>query len=93
MNYKNPITSGFELYRLGNDFYQFKTTKSIFKGDLDEVCNFVYGALGFDLSEIEIAILEMNSNNHKVAKFGILKSFLYTTNETYEDSEKNITVH
>jgi hypothetical protein len=78
-------SSGYKLFDRGNGVYSMQTPKGIFTGSLKQVCKFSVNELGFQISEIEIGILEMEKHFHNGAEYGIFKSFMFT----FDAEEKN----
>jgi hypothetical protein len=83
---KQPI-SGYKLFDKGNGLYQLRTPKGVFTGSLKQVCNFSVIELGFDVSEIEMGVIEMEKHFHNAAEYGIFKRFMWTYDA--EEQDKN----
>lgn len=50
-------------------------------GSLKQVLGFAVVSLGINISELEMAVLEMNQKGHDSANFGIRGKLIYTYNE------------
>lgn len=78
----------FEIVALVDDSYKYITSSyKIYKNGMlvSEVENyagmafFLMSKHGFELSEIEFAVRELNKNEHDTAHFGVFGTFLFTS--------------
>jgi len=72
----------YELYKNSENSYEIHSNYSGFKakeGTLTAICVYMV-SLGFDLSEIEIGLVEMIRTDHNGAHFGINKMFIFPIN-------------
>jgi hypothetical protein len=67
-----------DLLDLGEGKYSFSVGNSVRNGDLKTIAKLALNS-GIDLEEFEMALLEMNKNNHKRANFGFYGTFIFST--------------
>ena len=70
--------SGYKLLHDGNGNYKLVSNKGTFKGDANQVLNHAVVEHGFDKSEIELGMSEMNKSFHNAAEYGVFKSFMWS---------------
>lgn len=77
------------VYRLFNHGYVWTIfyNGGSFASNLPNVCRVMTTKLGFNLKEIEFAVLEINNRFHNCAEFNTFKSFVFTY-DTYELGNK-----
>jgi len=79
--------SGYQLYDFGSH-YELHCRSGIYRGDLKKICKYAVIDLDFDVSEIELGVMEMNKHFHNAAEFGIMRKFMFTF-----DNETNTQLH
>jgi hypothetical protein len=67
-----------DLIDLGNNEYGFKVNGTTSVGDLKTIAKLARNS-GIDLEEFELALLEMNKNNHIRANFGFYGTFIFSS--------------
>ncbi len=72
--------SGYQLLDFGHS-WQIMGDFGSFKGSLQQVKTYAILELGFQESELDVAILEMGKHFDDCAIFGIACRFMYTTNK------------
>lgn len=71
--------SGYKLIDKGAGIYQLRTPSGAYTGNLRQVCTYSVINLGFSIQELELGVIEMEKNFHNAAEYGIMKTFMYTT--------------
>ena len=69
---------GYQLYDLAEGGWMIVHSRGFFTGNMKQVCTYAVLELGFEINELEYAILEMHKEFHNAAEFGMYRSFLYT---------------
>lgn len=83
--------SGYKLFDFGS-WYELHSKFGVYRGTLRQVSVYAVIELGFEVSEIEIGVLEMEKHFHDAAEYGIMKKFIYSFN-LGEKYAKRITRH
>jgi hypothetical protein len=84
---ENNIVLGYKLFDFGSH-YELHWRKGVFRGDLKKITTYAVIDLGFEVDEIELAVVEMNKHFHNAAEFGIMRRFMFTF-----DNESDIKLH
>ncbi len=84
-------SKGYQLFSLGPK-WELHTPSGIVSGTLHQICNYAVLRLGFKITEIEFAVIEMEKQFHDAAEFGIYKSFIFTFDRS-EKYDKGTAIH
>lgn len=71
----------YELYKIEENLYQIHSKnfgQQSMEGTLLAVLTYAVYSLGFQTSELELALLDMNDLDYDGAYFGINRSFIYS---------------
>ncbi len=77
-------SSGYTLLDKG-DHWELDAPRGKVSGSMKQVMTYAVLNLGFEMVELELAVIEMNEHFHNAAEFGVLKRFMWT----YDIEEKN----
>ena len=71
----------YELYQLDQDLYQIHSSfegEQAMEGTILAILTYATHTLGFQPSELELALLDMLHKNHDSAHFGLNRKFIYS---------------
>lgn len=72
------------LVKMKNNHYRFEMGARTFESDHMRMRVYLEDNVGIEAAEIELAMLEMHSNKHDTAYFGVGGKFLYTATSATE---------
>lgn len=68
---------GYQLFDLGNDKWKMTSPSGSFTGNLKDVVHYSVKELGFNVSELELGVIEMEKNFMDAAEYGHFKTFMW----------------
>ena len=73
----------YKLHELDNDLYHLSdvNSKTLREGTLLTILTHAVYNLGFDIKELEFALMDMHDKNKDSASFGINKMFIFSFNK------------
>jgi hypothetical protein len=66
------------LYKLSNGYYMWKRGQASFVCPMDNDIYEIGKTFGISVVETEVALREMEANNHQIAFFGVMDKFCYS---------------